>query len=327
VLSQCVEEVIGRRLCRALGVSVPPKPKLNLASRFIPCPHLASAELDGDTVLFDLNTAESCTLNRSGSLVWKHLSQGKRLQAARTALCQKFDVPAELAWADLCALVRDLHQEGLIRESASQPAGALPRNPRGKRRGASDEPGPPELIGLHVVGLEKGGCGFLVAAPKRWRRDPAMAALERRGYRILSSLMLRQIGDGVAMQVLAHRSARKRPGRPSPPSPALSGTLSHRMGEGPLHRSVVEKICQPRFLLFPQPVDWPESSLEPLPRSRALEELLPLTFVLRGHEFGAHQFRTLARLIEASACYRLYRGEDVSRLPALFDGLISETAR
>lgn len=326
LLSQCVERVLGRRLCRALGVSVPPRPKLNPASRFTPCPHVAFAELDGDAVLFNLNTAESCTLNRSGTLVWKHLRQGTRLGAARTALCQKFDVPAGLAWADLCALVRDLYQEGLIQEPASQRTGTVPRKSRGKRRLASAEPGPPELIGLHVVGLEKGRCGFLVAAPES-SRDPVMTALERGGYRILSTLMLRQYEDGVAMQVLAHRSPRRRPGRPPPPSPALSGTLPHRIGEEPWPGSVMEKICQPRFLLFPQPVDWPESSLEPLPRSRALEELLPLTFVLRGHDFGTHQFRTLTNLVEQAACYRLHRGEDVAGLPALFDGLINSTTR
>lgn len=89
-------------------------------------------------------------------------------------------------------------------------------------------------------------------------------------------------------------------------------------------RRAAAEPCRPLFLLFPQAVDWPDSSLEPLGRSRALEELLPLTLVMRERDLEPREFELLARLVQTTACYRLHCGEDVSALPALFDGLLNQ---
>jgi hypothetical protein len=55
-----------------------------------------------------------------------------------------------------------------------------------------------------------------------------------------------------------------------------------------------------------------------------LEELLPLTLLVRGRDLAPQEFHTLARLVATTECYRLHCGEDVSGLPALFDGLLKQ---
>jgi hypothetical protein len=168
------------------------------------------------------------------------------------------------------------------------------------------------LFALQAVGLEKNGCGFLFASPSGWQKTAACRALLRAGYRSLSGRapLLRQSRAGLELLEVNHPSK-------SIPQSALGSITERRKRAAP---------CRPRFLILPQAADWPQSSLEPLPRSRALEELLSLTMVRRHCQLQPSQFRLLARLVEEAACYRLHCGEDVSALPALLDELLLRRA-
>jgi hypothetical protein len=363
-LRRRVRDLLGPRLCKRLGVPQTTRARrLALHQAFCPHPNVLSANLEGDSVLLDVRTARLFRLNSVGALIWNRLRAGCSLGAAHAALRRRFDVCAEVAWADLVAFVSGLRRERLLREVA--PYARAPRlGPRagGGARGttafrenatasqgrkapqaARAHRGPPPgsapgVFGLHAVGVEKDGCGFLVAAASTFDKSPALRALLRAGYRPVSgtTALLRQARAGLELVRVpqTHRSSSKSAGPriPKPTGPAkgkclpTSGSVPRQvLGSALRARAGVRGASGPygpSFLLFPQAVDWPDSSLEPLRRSHALEDLLPLTLVWRKRPLAAREFRLLARLVRTTACYRLLCGEKVSALPALFDVLL-----
>ncbi len=83
--------------------------------------------------------------------------------------------------------------------------------------------------------------------------------------------------------------------------------------------------CEPALLIFPHIMDWPKSRLEPLPKSRALEALLPQGLLVYNVEVARREFQILSRLVEQTGCYRLYFGEDILDLPQLIDPLMEKS--
>jgi hypothetical protein len=342
-LKRHVSELLGEGLRERLGVSDSGRLALAPGRVFLPNAEWVCAQLDGESVLLNLRTADSCSLNRAGTLIWEQLCEGRTLRAVRQALSRRFDVSPKVAWADLTALVSELCREKILLERPPGPArllGASLRNraPSSRRSEAvpvartksrtRDQPAPslpssPGLFALQVVGLEKAGCGFFVAAAGGWQRTPACRALVRAGYRRLSAGTPLLRASGADLQLLLLPRSRSSRRTKAPTSNPKSKTQNPKAAQR-LPTPAATPPCRPRFLLFPQAVDWPESSLEPLRRSRALEELLPLTLLVRGRHLAPQEFHTAARLVETTECYRLHCGEDVSDLPALFDGLLNQ---
>ncbi len=75
-------------------------------------------------------------------------------------------------------------------------------------------------------------------------------------------------------------------------------------------------------MLFPHVVDSERSSLERLPKSRVLAELLPQGLVAYDREIARLQFRLLSKLAQQVECYRLNFGRDVAALPDLVDPVL-----
>jgi hypothetical protein len=70
--------------------------------------------LDGEAVLINLENGFYYTLNRVGTVIWELFTGDQTLEAICSALCERFDVTADVARKDLLALVTKLHHEGLI---------------------------------------------------------------------------------------------------------------------------------------------------------------------------------------------------------------------
>lgn len=72
---------------------------------------------DGSGVLLDLDTKFYFTLNDVGVAAWRALSVdgGATLDAVAVAIADEFDVAPEVARADLDALVKGLHDDGLVK--------------------------------------------------------------------------------------------------------------------------------------------------------------------------------------------------------------------
>lgn len=79
----------------------------------------------------------------------------------------------------------------------------------------------------------------------------------------------------------------------------------------------IAEVCSPRLLLFPFIVDSPISRIEPLPKARALEELLPETLMVHHKVHAKREFQFLSRLVQQLDCYLLMFGNNVLDLPGL----------
>lgn len=75
-----------------------------------------STNMDGETVLLDLNSGRYYTLNRVGSAIWEHCTGDKTISDIQAVLCDRFDVAPERALDDLVTLVNELIQEGLLQQ-------------------------------------------------------------------------------------------------------------------------------------------------------------------------------------------------------------------
>ena len=91
-----------------------------------------------------------------------------------------------------------------------------------------------------------------------------------------------------------------------------------------LYPTSVGDCCEPAMILFPHVIDAPHSYLEPLPKSRALEALLPQSMVVYDPEVARREFQTLVKLIQQVDCYRLHFGQDILELPRLVTPLLKK---
>jgi hypothetical protein len=81
-----------------------------------PRPDVQGTNMDGETVLLDLNTGRYYMLNRVGSVIWEHCTGHHTISDIQTVLCDRFDVAPERALDDLVTLVNQLTQEGLLQQ-------------------------------------------------------------------------------------------------------------------------------------------------------------------------------------------------------------------
>ena len=89
-----------------------------------------------------------------------------------------------------------------------------------------------------------------------------------------------------------------------------------------LYADSIGSSCTPAMIMFPHVVDVPHSSLEPLPKSRALEAILPQGLLVYDQEVARREFQVLSRLVQDIDCYRLHFGRDILDLPKLIAPLL-----
>lgn len=84
-------------------------------SSYIPNPSVVSTELDDDeSVLLDLNTRRYYTLNETGVVIWRHISDGRSIDEVKSAVLERFEVSVEEAESCVVEFVTNLEKEGLV---------------------------------------------------------------------------------------------------------------------------------------------------------------------------------------------------------------------
>lgn len=81
---------------------------------------VVSCELEGDSVLLDIDSSRYYRLNLVGSHIWSELSSPKTVAELRTAILGSFDVDEERCSNDLEALLSSLNASGLIEISDAE---------------------------------------------------------------------------------------------------------------------------------------------------------------------------------------------------------------
>jgi hypothetical protein len=188
------------------------------------------------------------------------------------------------------------------------------------------------LYTLHAASLERGGRGLLIPGSSGRGKTTSCIALLRSGYRCLSDdhPLLRANGKG--LEVLSF------PVKIDVTEASIGFFPELQQADGKLHQGVRKRYfaiedlypgatadaCEPAVILFPQVVDCAKSRLEPMPKSRALEEIMRQGLLVFDREIASRQFQMFSRLVGETACYRLFFGEDVLDLPQLIDPLLDQ---
>jgi hypothetical protein len=87
---------------------------LTPATRLVAPADIVSRDVQGETVLLNLQSGTYFGLNESGTFVWQRIKKGVDFKALLDSFESEYDVTAERAEKDLRALVGDLRQRELI---------------------------------------------------------------------------------------------------------------------------------------------------------------------------------------------------------------------
>lgn len=189
------------------------------------------------------------------------------------------------------------------------------------------------LYTIHATALEKDGRGVLIPGNSGRGKTTSFISLLRSGYRYLSDdhPLMRDAGTHVDLlpfpikvNVTENTIAFFPELREAPDHLLHPGFPKRGFYAEKLYPTSMGECCRPALVLFPHVVDSPQSHLEPLSKSRALELLLPQALLVYDPEVARREFQVLVKVVQQVDCYRLHFGRDILDLPQLITPLIEQ---
>jgi hypothetical protein len=183
-----------------------------------------------------------------------------------------------------------------------------------------------DLFTVHATALELHGHGILIPGYSGQGKTTAFLSLLRSGFRYLSDDYPLLRDRGTHMELLAFpmkidvtdRSVAFFPElRNAAPGVLQQGIYKKFFQAEDVYADSIGDSCTPAMILFPHVVDMPHSCLELLPKSRALEAIMPQGLLVYDQAVARREFQVLSRLVQQVGCYRLHFGRDVLDLPKL----------
>lgn len=89
--------------------------RISLDSQLRCAPDVLSRNLDGETVLLDLESGTYFGLDAVGTRIWELIGQDQPLSAILEVILDEYDVDEQRAHTDLLELLESLVAKGLIR--------------------------------------------------------------------------------------------------------------------------------------------------------------------------------------------------------------------
>lgn len=189
------------------------------------------------------------------------------------------------------------------------------------------------LYTIHATALEHNGRAVLIPGNSGRGKTTSFIALLRSGYRYLSDDHPLLQESGTQVEVLPFPIKINVTDATVQFFPELKSASEQMLHPGvpkrffyaeDLYSTAVGERCRPALVLFPHVVDAPQSRLELLPKSRALEALLPQALLVYDQEVARREFKVLAKLVQQVDCYRLHFGRDILDLPNLITPLLEK---
>jgi hypothetical protein len=189
------------------------------------------------------------------------------------------------------------------------------------------------LYTIHATALEYNGRAVLIPGNSGRGKTTSFISLLRSGYRYLSDDHPLLHDAGARVEVLPFPIKINVTDATVQFFPELREASEQMLHPGvpkrffyaeDLYPTAVGERCQPAIVLFPHVVDAPKSHLELLPKSRALEALLPQALLVYDQEVARREFKVLAKLVQQVDCYRLHFGRDILDLPKLITPLLEK---
>ncbi len=190
-----------------------------------------------------------------------------------------------------------------------------------------------ELYTIHATALEMHGLGVLIPGNSGRGKTTSFISLLRSGYRYLSDdhPLIRDAGTHVDLlpfpikiNVTEDTIAFFPELRNAPNHLLHTGYPKRSFYAEELYATSIGACCRPALVLFPQVVNAPRSHLELLPKSRAMELLLPQALLVYDAEVARREFQVLAKVVQQVDCYRLHFGRDILDLPRLITPLLEQ---
>jgi|CXWL01.1.fsa_nt_gi hypothetical protein len=187
------------------------------------------------------------------------------------------------------------------------------------------------LYTIHATALEHNGRAILIPGNSGRGKTTSFISLLRSGYRYLSDDHPLLQDSGTHVEVLPFPIKINVTDATVQFFPELREASEQVLHPGvpkryfyaeDLYPTAVGARCRPALVLFPHVVDAPQSHLELLPKSRALEALLPQALLVYDQEVARREFKVLAKLVQQVDCYRLHFGRDILDLPKLITPLL-----
>jgi hypothetical protein len=76
--------------------------------------HQTSAEVDGESVILDLEEGVYYGLNPVGARIWSEIQEPTSVEEITAAITAEYDVDAEQCREDVLSLLRDLRENDLV---------------------------------------------------------------------------------------------------------------------------------------------------------------------------------------------------------------------
>ena len=188
-----------------------------------------------------------------------------------------------------------------------------------------------DLFTVHATALEYQGRGVLIPGYSGQGKTTSFLSLLRSGFRYLSDDFPLLRDRGTHMELLAFPMKIDVTDRTIEFFPELRNAAPGILQQGiskkffqaeDVYANSLGNSCTPAMILFPHVVDMPHSCLEPLPKSRALEAIMPQGLLVYDQAVARREFQALSRLVQQVDCYRLHFGRDVLDLPHLITPLL-----
>ena len=187
------------------------------------------------------------------------------------------------------------------------------------------------LYTVHATALEYQGRGVLIPGYSGQGKTTSFLSLLRSGFRYLSDDYPLLRDRGTHMELLAFPMKIDVTDRTIEFFPELRNAAPGILQQGickkffqaeDLYTGSIGNSCTPAMIIFPHVVDMQHSCLEPLPKSRALEAIMPQGLLVYDQAVARREFQVLSRLVQQVDCYRLHFGRDILDLPKLISPLL-----
>jgi hypothetical protein len=187
------------------------------------------------------------------------------------------------------------------------------------------------LYTVHATALEYQGRGVLIPGYSGQGKTTSFLSLLRSGFRYLSDDYPLLRDRGTHMELLAFPMKIDVTDRTIEFFPELRNAAPGILQQGickkffqaeDLYADCIGNSCVPAMIIFPHVVNIPHSCLEPLPKSRALEAIMPQGLLVYDQAVARREFQILSRLVQQVDCYRLHFGRDILDLPKLITPLL-----
>lgn len=85
--------------------------------------HQTSVEVDGESVILDLEEGVYYGLNPTGAQIWEQVQEPTPVKKIAAAITAEYDVDSEQCLVDVIALLQDLEENGLVKIKRQESTG------------------------------------------------------------------------------------------------------------------------------------------------------------------------------------------------------------